>query len=189
MHPVDLTWAALALLGAAYPVYRLSSYRFRQSSRDFLALVCIMALYPLCLLLYPHTPFDRGLMYGVLQFLAPLYFFSIVGYLDLKLPGYVWLRRGVFALTSLVAADRSNECLAWWFRRVSTARSGATESHQGVDKSHPGHAARYAAVICAHLCDGRAGWCEAVSRPHALAPGSGGDGVASVYYVQRVYVV
>ena len=98
-----MIWALLGLVGCYLPVKQVWAHKDLASTRDFLALMVILGAYPAVMALFHLTPFDYGLVYGLISFLPTIYFFSMARYLDVQLPFEHGLRKGLYALAAAIA--------------------------------------------------------------------------------------
>ncbi|MEL7045759.1 MAG: diguanylate cyclase [Pseudomonadota bacterium] len=103
MHTVDLAWAALAGLALIYPIWRLMPHIERSGVRDLAVLLGILGTYPGLLAIFHLTPFDLGLVYSVTTFVPALYFFTVTGYVGVRLPKIALWRHSLMTLSGVLA--------------------------------------------------------------------------------------
>ena len=103
MHTVDLAWAALAGLALIYPIWRLLPHVERSGVRDLAVLLSILGIYPSLLAVFHLTPFDLGLVYSITTFLPALYFFTMTGYVGVRLPNASVWRHALMAVSGVLA--------------------------------------------------------------------------------------
>jgi len=103
LHPLDLFWALLGVGGCYLPIKEVWPERAKLSSRDFIALMLALGLYPLAAAVFHHTPFDLGLMYLLLCPIPTIFFFTMTRYLGLDLPHERILRRALYSIAAAMA--------------------------------------------------------------------------------------
>lgn len=92
-----MVWALLGLACGWYPISKVWRYRQAASTLDFIGLVGVLATYPLCMAIFHLTPFDLGLVYGLISFMPVIFFFSMKHYLGVSLPFERRLRIGLYS--------------------------------------------------------------------------------------------
>ncbi len=95
MHPIDLLWGVLSVAGAAAPAYRLYDNLHRPGARYFLGLVIVCALYPWAYIVHRYTPLDQAVVIAFTAWIGPLYLLGVFSYLNVRPPGWSWLRNGM----------------------------------------------------------------------------------------------
>lgn len=103
MHSTDLAWAAIAGLALIYPIWRLMPHVERAGIRDVAITLCILGTYPTLNAFFHLTPFDLGLVYATTLFLPVLYFFSMTGYIGVRLPNIAIWRYTLLGITGALA--------------------------------------------------------------------------------------
>ena len=105
LHNVDLFWACLSTVAAAYPLYRLWPSLQQQSSRDLFLLVAICAVYPWAVaVLHLVSPLDKGLVYAICMFAIPTYMMLMLRFLGYRPEQTRLLRMGAMICAGVLAA-------------------------------------------------------------------------------------
>lgn len=103
IHPLDLFWALLGVAGCCYPIKHVWPHIRVASTVDFVTLMLILGFYPAAIAVFHLTPFDLGLVYGLMSFLPAIFFFSMVRYLGVQLPYERGLRWGLYSMAACYA--------------------------------------------------------------------------------------
>ncbi len=103
LHPLDMFWALLGIAGCFYPIKVVWPLRDKPSSRDFIALMLTLGLYPLATAVFHLTPFDLGLSFLLICPIPAIYFFAMIRYLGLELPHERILRRSLYSIAAVLA--------------------------------------------------------------------------------------
>lgn len=75
----------------------------RRGVRDLAALLSILAIYPMLLAMFHLTPFDLGLVYSLTTFLPALYFFTMTGYVGVRLLNTSIWRYSLMGISTVLA--------------------------------------------------------------------------------------
>ena len=103
IHPYDLTWAMIGLVGCAYPMKLIWGHIRATQGQDFAAMLLITGLYPTAIATFHLLHLDYGLVHGLLVFLPTLFFFTLGRYLDLPIAHNRLLKWVLYSLASAVA--------------------------------------------------------------------------------------
>lgn len=103
IHHVDLIWALLATVAAAYPLYRLREYWERQSARDLCGLILTFVAYPWAMAVLHLVPFDKGLVWACCLFSMVFYIVSMLRFAGIGDDTVSRLRPLLFSTAGLLA--------------------------------------------------------------------------------------